>query len=73
MAMINEILENTMWLGLLFLAGVLVLSYILTAKSKSVQSFANRFPQAFMILILLFLALLATIYFTFWLPLIEGG
>ena len=70
---INVLVEGTMWLGLLFLAGFLVLSYFLTMRSGKVANFAGRFPKIYMILILLFLALLANIYFTYWLPLLNGG
>lgn len=70
---IQILVEETMWLSIVFLAGFLILSYILTVKSKSVQAFAARFPQVYMILILIFLALLANVYFNFWLPLVNGG
>jgi hypothetical protein len=70
---VRVLVEETMWLSIVFLAGFLILSYILTVKSRSVQNFAGRFPQVYMILILVFLALLANVYFNFWLPLINGG
>ncbi len=70
---VNVLLEETMWLGLIFLAGFLVLSYFLTMRSGKVSGFAARFPKVYMILILLFLALLANVYFNFWLPLLNGG
>lgn len=70
---VKILVEQTMWLSIVFLAGFLILSYILTVKSKSVQAFAGRFPQVYMILILIFLALLANVFFNVWLPLINGG
>ena len=70
---VKTLVEETMWLSIVFLAGFLILSYILTVKSKSVQGFAGRFPQVYMILILIFLAFLASVFFSVWLPLLNGG
>lgn len=72
MVAIDELFQSTVFLSFIFVLMFILIVYLFTFRSTKIQSFSARFPRIFMIFILIILALLANIYFTIWLPYING-